>query len=149
MPTLVGAGVVAAAPGADLPQVAVASGDEVLVLLVGAQHQRGHPGAMRLLLLPTAAGFDYRAMTIDPDPVAQARQCFANIRAALAEAGAALDDVVRVRYYAPERADFEKLAPVLGENFAAVRPAATALFCGLADPRMKIEIEVTARKRRS
>src|SRR5947209_12729898 len=51
MPTLVGAGVVAAAPGADLPQVAVASGDEVLVLLVGAQHQRGHPGALRLLLL--------------------------------------------------------------------------------------------------
>ena len=94
-------------------------------------------------------GFDYAAMTIDPDPVVQARQCFANIRAALAEAGAALEDVVRVHYYAPERADFERIGPVLGENFATIRPAATALICALADPRMKIEIEVTARKRRS
>jgi 2-iminobutanoate/2-iminopropanoate deaminase len=92
-------------------------------------------------------GFDYRAMTISPDPVAQARQAFANIGAALTEAGASLADVVRVRYYLPDLADWPLITPVLGEVFGEIRPAATALVCGLVDPRMKIEIEVTARRR--
>jgi enamine deaminase RidA (YjgF/YER057c/UK114 family) len=69
-----------------------------------------------------------------------------NIAAALAEAGAALADVVRVRYYLPELDDWPKIVPVLGEAFGTIRPAATALVCGLVDPRMKIEIEVTARR---
>ena len=64
---------------------------------------------------------------------------------ALAEAGAKLADVVRVRYYLPDLADWPAIMPVLGEAFAAIRPAATAIVCGLVDPRMKIEIEVTAR----
>ncbi|HZS84136.1 MAG TPA: RidA family protein [Stellaceae bacterium] len=92
-------------------------------------------------------GFDYQAMTIADDPAAQTRQALANIEAALAEAGAALDDVVRVRYYVPERADWDAIAAVLGERLGAIRPAATAIFCGLVDQRMKIEIEATARKR--
>jgi enamine deaminase RidA (YjgF/YER057c/UK114 family) len=70
-----------------------------------------------------------------------------NIAVALAEAGAGLGDVVRVRYYLPEFADWPRIAAVLGEAFGAIRPAATALVCGLVDPRMKIEIEVTARRR--
>jgi reactive intermediate/imine deaminase len=91
-------------------------------------------------------GFDYAAMTISDDLVTQARQVFTNISAALAQAGATLDDVVRVTYYLTERESFQQLAPIFGEYFARARPAATAVICGLIDARMKIEIEVTARK---
>jgi enamine deaminase RidA (YjgF/YER057c/UK114 family) len=91
-------------------------------------------------------GFDYARMTISDDPVEQARQALRNIAAALAEAGASLVDVVRVRYYLPDAADWPRIVPVLGEAFGRIRPAATALICGLIDPRMKIEIEVTARR---
>ena len=94
-------------------------------------------------------GFDYAAMTIAEDPAEQARQTFRNITAALAEAGASLADIVRVRYYMPDLADWPTIVPVLGEVFGTIRPAATALVCGLVDPRMKIEIEVTARRRQS
>ncbi|MEV4054143.1 RidA family protein [Amycolatopsis sp. NPDC049688] len=91
-------------------------------------------------------GFDYAAMTISGDVVEQAAQCLRNIEAALAEAGCTFADVVRVRYLLPSRADFEPCWPVLRKAFAEVRPAATMLECGLADPRMKIEIEVDAVK---
>ena len=92
-------------------------------------------------------GFDYVAMTISGDPAEQARQALRNIDQALAAAGAALSDVVRVKYYMPGLADWPKIVPVVGEAFRDIRPAATALICGLVDPRMKIEIEVTARRR--
>jgi enamine deaminase RidA (YjgF/YER057c/UK114 family) len=85
-------------------------------------------------------------MRIDDDPLAQCHQCFRNVAAALAQAGCTLDDVVRVRYYLAETSLFDRLAPVFGEYFARARPAATAIVCGLVDPRMKIEIEVTAVK---
>ena len=91
-------------------------------------------------------GFDYARMTIAEDVAEQARQAFRNIEAALAEAGASLADVVRVRYYVPNAADWPVIVPVLGGVFGAIRPAATAIFCGLVDPRMKIESEVTARR---
>ena len=91
-------------------------------------------------------GFDYATMRIDEDPLAQCHQCFRNIAAALAEAGCTLDDVVRVRYYLTDVQFFEALAPVFGQYFARARPAATAIVCGLVDPRMKLEIEVTARR---
>lgn len=90
-------------------------------------------------------GFDYATMTIAEDVVAQAEQALRNIEAALHEAGCALADVVRVRYLLSERDDFEPCWPVLRRHFGPVRPAATMLVCGLADPRMKIEIEVDAR----
>jgi enamine deaminase RidA (YjgF/YER057c/UK114 family) len=91
-------------------------------------------------------GFDYAQMTIVDDPAEQARQAFRNIQTALAEADASLADVVRVKYYVPDAADWPAIVPVLGEMFGAIRPAATALICGLVDPRMRIEIEVTARR---
>ena len=91
-------------------------------------------------------GFDYAQMTIVDDPAEQARQAFRNIEKALAEAGARLGDVVRVKYYVPDAADWPAIVPVLGEAFGTIRPAATALICGLVDPRMKVEIEVTARR---
>jgi enamine deaminase RidA (YjgF/YER057c/UK114 family) len=92
-------------------------------------------------------GFDYATMTISDDVVEQAEQCLRNIEAALTEAGCTFADVVRVRYFLPERADFEPCWPVLRARFGEIRPAATMLVCGLADTRMKIEIEVYARKR--
>ncbi len=91
-------------------------------------------------------GFDYATMTIADDVVAQAEQCLANIDAALGQAGATFEHVVRVRYLLPDRTDFESCWPVLRGYFDTVRPAATMIECGLSDPRMRIEIEVTARR---
>ena len=92
-------------------------------------------------------GFDYATMTISEDPLAQAEQCLRNIGAALAEAGSSFADVVRVNYVLPDRADFEPCWPALRAAFGEARPAAKMIQAGLLDPRMKIEIEVTARKR--
>jgi enamine deaminase RidA (YjgF/YER057c/UK114 family) len=91
-------------------------------------------------------GFDYASMRISDDVAEQCRQAMHNIASALKEAGASMADVVRVRYILPRRADFEACWPVLKEYFGEVRPAATMLEAGLFDPRMKIEIEVTARR---
>jgi enamine deaminase RidA (YjgF/YER057c/UK114 family) len=91
-------------------------------------------------------GFDYETMTISDDPVSQARRAFDNIAKALERAGSSLRDVVRVRYILPRAEDWSLITPVLAEHFADVRPAATAIIAGLVDPRMRIEIEVTARR---
>lgn len=90
-------------------------------------------------------GFDYATMTIPDGVVAQAEQVLRNVGAALGEAGCTFADVVRVRYLLPERDDFEPCWPLLRRAFGAARPAATMQVCGLADPRMRIEIEVDAR----
>jgi enamine deaminase RidA (YjgF/YER057c/UK114 family) len=92
-------------------------------------------------------GFDYVTMAISDDVVAQAEQCFKNIGAALAEAGSGFGDVVRVRYILPDAADFEPCWPVLRRHLGVARPAATMIVAGLLDPRMRIEIEVTAKRR--
>jgi enamine deaminase RidA (YjgF/YER057c/UK114 family) len=89
-------------------------------------------------------GFDYATMTIADDIVEQAEQCLKNIESALQQAGAGIADVVRVTYVLPDGADFEACWPVLRKYFGTVRPAAMMISAGLADPRMKIEIEVTA-----
>ena len=92
-------------------------------------------------------GFDYAAMTISDDVAAQCEQCLANIASALEQAGATLADVVRVNYVLPDARDFPACWPVLKKHFGEVRPAAMMIQAGLLDPRMKIEIEVTARRR--
>ncbi len=92
-------------------------------------------------------GFDYATMTIADDIVQQTDQCFRNIAAALAQAGSSLADVVRVNYVLPDGALFPQCWPVMRQYLGEVRPAAMMISAGLADPRMKIEIEVTARKR--
>ena len=92
-------------------------------------------------------GFDYAAMTISDSLVEQTEQCLKNIEAALREADASFGDVVRVTYVLPEATGFEQCWPVLRRYFGDVRPAAMMISAGLADPRMKIEIEVTALKR--
>ncbi len=92
-------------------------------------------------------GFDYATMTIRDDVGSQCAQTLTNIENALLQAGSSLRDVVRVRYILPAAADFPACWPILRERFGAIRPAATMIQAGLADPRMRIEIEVTARKR--
>ena len=91
-------------------------------------------------------GFDYASMTIADYVVAQAEQCLLNIATALAQAGCSLDDVVRVNYVLPDGRDFEACWPVLRQHFGKAKPAAMVITAGLLDPRMKIEIEVTACK---
>jgi enamine deaminase RidA (YjgF/YER057c/UK114 family) len=91
-------------------------------------------------------GFDYMKMTISESVVEQAEHCFRNIVKALEEADARLSDVVRVRYILPRVEDFEPCWPVLRKYLGQIRPAATMMEAGLSDSRMKIEIEVTARK---
>jgi enamine deaminase RidA (YjgF/YER057c/UK114 family) len=91
-------------------------------------------------------GFDYGTMTISPDVREQAEQAMRNIGQALTEAGSSFGDIVRVRYILPDVADFEPCWPVLQRYLGEIRPAATMLAAGLLDPRMKIEIEVTARR---
>jgi enamine deaminase RidA (YjgF/YER057c/UK114 family) len=93
-------------------------------------------------------GFDYSTMSISPLVETQTRQCLENISQALHKAGSSLADVVRVHYILPHGADFEKCWPVLREYFGNVRPAATMISAQLLDPRMLIEIEVTALRQR-
>jgi enamine deaminase RidA (YjgF/YER057c/UK114 family) len=91
-------------------------------------------------------GFDYSTMSIADDVAAQTEQCLKNIDVALRQAGSSLQDVVRVTYVVPDGTEFERCWPVLREYFGEIRPAAMMISAGLADPRMKIEIEVTALK---
>lgn len=91
-------------------------------------------------------GFDYSTMTIPDGVVEQTDQCLRNIQSALEQAGASLADVVRVTYVLPDGKDFPQCWPTLRKYFGGVRPAAMMISAGLADPRMRIEIEVTARR---
>ena len=92
-------------------------------------------------------GFDYDAMTISEDVVEQADQTFRNIRAAMEKGGFSLEDVVSVTYIFPRAEDFEPCWQVFRKYLGDTRPAATAIIAALIDPRMKIEIQVTAKKR--
>jgi enamine deaminase RidA (YjgF/YER057c/UK114 family) len=91
-------------------------------------------------------GFDYATMSIAEGIVEQTEQCLKNVSQALRQAGCSLEDVVRVRYIVPLASEFEQCWPVLRGYFGDIRPAATMLAAGLADARMRIEIEVTARR---
>jgi enamine deaminase RidA (YjgF/YER057c/UK114 family) len=92
-------------------------------------------------------GYDYAKMTMPEDLLEQTEQCFRNIEAALKQADASLKDVVRVTYILPDASQFEKCWPILRKHFGDIRPACTMLSAGLAQPSMKIEIEVTALRR--
>ena len=92
-------------------------------------------------------GFDYATMSISDNLLDQTEQCLKNIQSALQQADADFADIVRVTYVLPNGARCPECWPVLRKYFGAVRPAATMISAGLADPRMQIEIEVTARKR--
>ena len=81
------------------------------------------------------------------DAAAQARAAFAIVEGALAEAGFALDDVVRTRTYITDPADADAVAAVHGEIFRGVRPAATlVVVAGLIRPSLLVEVEADARR---
>ncbi len=98
----------------------------------------------RWVFVSGTTGFDYATMTIADDVVAQAEQACRNVEDALVAANSGFGDVVRVTYVLPNQADFEPCWPVLRRYFGQARPAAMMICAGLADSRMKIEIEVTA-----
>ncbi len=89
-------------------------------------------------------GTDHATMTVPPSVTDQCALALSHIDAALKTAGASFDDVVRVNYILPDRADFEPCWPQLRAAFSKAAPAATMIEAGLLDPAMKIEIEVTA-----
>ena len=91
-------------------------------------------------------GYDYATMTLPEGIEDQCRNALDTIARALNEAGAGLDDVVRVRYILPDRADWPPCWPIVRQAFARARPAATMIVAGLQEPAMRIEIEVTARQ---
>lgn len=93
-------------------------------------------------------GYDYSTMTLPDDVTAQTQNCFKTIEAALKEAGFAMADIVRATYYVTRPEDADAVFAVCGENLGQIRPAATLLVvAGLLKPEMKIEIEVTAKRR--
>lgn len=92
-------------------------------------------------------GFDYTTMQIPEGLVEQTEQCLKNIESALREAGSCMADVVRVNYVLPKADEFPQCWPVLRRYFGEIRPASMMISAGLLDARMRIEIEVTARKR--
>lgn len=91
-------------------------------------------------------GFNYKDMTISEDIESQTDQCLKNIEAALKQADAKMKDIVRVMYILPNAQEFESCFPILRKWFGEIKPAATMISCGLSDPRMKIEIQVTAKR---
>lgn len=91
-------------------------------------------------------GYNYKDMTISEDILLQTEQCLENIKAALEQADSKLEDVVRVMYILPKAEEFKQCWPVLKKYFGTIRPAATMISARLADPKMKIEIEVTAKR---
>jgi len=93
-------------------------------------------------------GFNYETMSIADDIVLQTEQCFKNIDNALKQANSKLSDVVRVMYILPDATEFEQCWSVLRKYFGDIRPAATMISAGLADARMKIEIQVTALRKK-
>ncbi|SCX00507.1 Enamine deaminase RidA, house cleaning of reactive enamine intermediates, YjgF/YER057c/UK114 family [Nitrosomonas eutropha] len=96
------------------------------------------------VLVSGTTGFDYSKMIISDDLLEQAEQCFKNIESALNQAESSMKDVVRVTYVFPKTEDFEKCWPVMRKYLGDVRPSAMMLTAALSDPRMKIEIQVTA-----
>ncbi len=97
-----------------------------------------------MVFVSGTTGYDYATMTISDDVSEQTEMCIKNIEKALLEADSSLKDIVRVTYILPDASDYEACWPVLRKYFGSVQPAATMISAGLADSKMKIEIEVTA-----
>lgn len=89
-------------------------------------------------------GYDYSKNELPESAAQQAQNTFANIMAALKSAGFELGHTVRVQYTVSDRKYIDEITPVLKQHFGAILPAATMVVAGMVDPKMKIEIEVTA-----
>ena len=113
------------------------------------EHEIGYSRAVAQdgwIFVSGTTGFDYQTMTISNDLAIQTEHCILNIRTALQTAGADLKDIVRITYIVPESDRFTECWPILQKYFGGIRPAATMFSAKLADPRMQIEIEVTAKQ---
>lgn len=114
------------------------------------EHEIGYSRAVvdgNWIFVSGTTGFDYSTMKISEDIVSQTEQCIKNIALTLKQANSKLEDVVRVTYILPDASDFKKCWPTLKKYLGKIRPAATMFSAGLADSRMKIEIQVTALKK--
>ena len=101
-----------------------------------------------LCFVAGTTGYDYTTMVMPNDVTAQTQNCFKTIGAALKEAGFELADVVRATYYITDAAYADALFAVTGAHLGEIRPASTLLVvAGLYKPEMKVEIEVTAKRR--
>ena len=98
------------------------------------------------VLVSGTTGFDYAAMSISSDVEAQTHQVFRNIAHALEKAGSSLDEVVRIRVYLAAAEDFARVAPIVGQYMRVAKPANTTVVAPLVDERMRVEVEVTARR---
>lgn len=97
------------------------------------------------VLISGTTGYDYATMTIAQDAGSQARQCLANIEAALREAGVGPENVVRIRIFLARREDFAAVAEEIAVFCAPSRPANTTVIAPLVDEAMLVEMEVCAR----
>lgn len=114
------------------------------------EHEIGYSRAVVVgdwVFVSGTTGFDYSTMTIAKELVEQTEQCLKNIASALQQARSTMADVVRVTYVLPNAAEFSQCWPMLRKYFGEVRPAAMMISAGLSDPRMRIQIAVTALKR--
>ena len=151
--TSITAGISALGPRADRPDVTRCAAQTMKRTLISSgssfEQEIGYSRAVAQgdwVFVSGTTGFDYATMTIAEGIAAQAEQCLKNIDAALQQAGSSLRDTVRVTYVVPDAAEFADCWPVLRRYFGEVRPAATMISAALLDPRMRIEIEVTALK---
>ncbi|MCW2247696.1 enamine deaminase RidA (YjgF/YER057c/UK114 family) [Azospirillum fermentarium] len=111
----------------------------------GGAHARAVVGG-RWVFVSGSNGFGADGCDIPDDAAEQAHRAFHNLRQALTEVEAGLDDIVRLRVYVSDSRDIPRVAPVLGDYFTDACPARSVVACPLADPRMKVEIEATARR---
>lgn len=89
-------------------------------------------------------GYDYSTGEIPEDAAQQARNTFANIMAAMKAADFELGHTVRVQYTLSDRKYMDTVLPVIRQHFGNILPAATMIIADMVDPKMKVEIEVTA-----
>ena len=117
------------------------------------EHQGGYSRAVvdgDFCFVAGTTGYDYATMEMPIGVADQARNAFLTVIDVLGEAGFALADIVRATYYIVDRSDADAVLTVCGEFLRDIRPAATILIvAGLLRPEMKVEIEVTAKRRGS
>jgi len=93
-------------------------------------------------------GYDHRTGVIPDGAEAQTRQALATIEEALTQADATLADIVRIRVFLASRDDIMPVSHILGETFSDPKPANTTVIVTLAEDAMRVELEVTALRRR-
>lgn len=99
------------------------------------------------VFVSATSGFDAAINGFNDTAVGQAHKALEVIGAALEQAGASFADVVRARCYLADAADTVEVSRLLGAVFSDPRPANTTIICGFPDPGIKVEFEMTARRK--